>query len=153
MAEMLMSLLMMASFGLERLAWTGRGEGLADELNANGFTTSRNVSFTDFGPGVGGNNPTSEAFLTCANGTRESLASGGIELKSGGGAAFNGSKWAMYHPDCYPDHFLIEFSDGRVERWDVGSNEGDCRPFQVQVVSNEIQRMDGTVVPPGGRGQ
>ena len=152
MAEMLMSLLMMASVGLERLAWTGRGEGLADELNANGFTTSRNVSFTDFGPGVGGNNPTSEAFLTCANGTRESLASGGIELKSGGGAAFNGSKWAMYHPDCYPDHFLIEFSDGRVERWDVGSNEGDCRPFQVQVVSNEIQRMDGTVVPPGGRG-
>ena len=62
-------------------------------------------------------------------GRKESLVSRGLRLA-------DGTELTMIHPDCSYDHFVIQYPDGKVERWDVGedekSNGGDGIPFLLE---------------------
>ena len=145
MAEMLMSLLMMASVGLENLAWTGSVISFRSELQTQGIN-SRIISRDGFTSGAGGQNPTADVFIkqTCFGRSVEFLAPSGLELP-------DGSKWAMFEPCHYPDHFIVERANGDLERWDVGSNENHCRPFRVIVDGVNVRRMDDNeIVQKGG---
>ena len=145
----MIDLTMMASAGLELLAWWGNGSVLREELAMQNIVVQHPINGDStpsaFSDGVGGRNPTREDLFVTCNGRKESLANGGVEFP-------DGSKWAMYHPTCHPDHFIIEYANGTFERWDVGSDEGHCQPFQVRVEDNQVVYADtGLPVPPGDR--
>ena len=145
----MIDLTMMASAGLVQLALSGNGGPWRTELMAQGITTKAELlNRDDFSAPAAGITPTSGLFITCDDDSRiDYLANGGVELLTGAGSQ-NGSKWAMFEPYHYPDHFLIEYADGTLERWDVGSNEKSV-PFQVEIVNNQVVRVDnGNVVPP-----
>ena len=145
----MIDLTMVASAGLELLAWWGNGSVLREELAMQNIVVQHPINGDStpsaFSDGVGGRNPTREDLFVTCNGRKESLANGGVEFP-------DGSKWAMYHPTCHPDHFIIEYANGTFERWDVGSDEGHCQPFQVRVEDNQVVYADtGLPVPPGDR--
>ena len=116
-----------ASDGLVDLAVSGSPGTLSDELDAADIEHTI-IGRNDFTDGVGTTTPNSTVFITCPSGRAEYLAPRGIELA-------NGTKYAMVEPFCYPDHFIVQFADGRAERWDVGSNEGHRLPFLVTVTT------------------
>ena len=117
----------MASDGLVDLAVSGSPGTLSDELDAADIEHTI-IGRNDFTDGVGTTTPNSTVFITCPSGRAEYLAPRGIELA-------NGTKYAMVEPFCYPDHFIVQFADGRAERWDVGHNEGHRLPFLVTVTT------------------
>ena len=145
----MIDLTMMASAGLVNLAVSGSPGLLIQELNNDGVGNMP-ITRNDFTSGAGGRNPTADVFITCAPDDEriDYLAPSGVQLQLGDGSPQDGSRWAMFEPFHYSDHFLIEFRDGTLERWDVGWSEGDNMPFRVQVVGNQILRMDGTPLPP-----
>ena len=133
----MIDLTMVASAGLVNLALSGNGSVLQRELAEKNIVAQYPLKGdgtpSDFSDGVGGRNPTREdLFVTCDRG-KESLADGGVKLP-------DGSKWAMYHPTCYRDHFIIEYADGTFERWDVGWDEGNNMPYLVEIVNGVAQR-------------
>ena len=144
----MIDLTMMASAGLVTLAVSGSPGLLIQELNNDGVGNMP-ITRNDFTSGAGGRNPTADVFITCAPDDEriDYLAPSGVQLQLGDGSPQDGSRWAMFEPFHYSDHFLIEFRDGTLERWDVGWSEGDNMPFRVQVVGNQILRMDGTPLP------
>ena len=112
-----------ASDGLVRMAVTGSGNSFAAERTAAGESANRRFSFS---------NVIDPLLITCrdvAVGRNEFMAGGGVELD-------DGSKWAMVHPFCHPDHFIIEYADGTAERWDVGCDEGTKIPYLVSTTED-----------------
>ena len=133
----MIDLTMMASAGLVNLALSGNGSVLQRELAEKNIVAQYPLKGdgtpSAFSDGVGGPNPTREDLFVTCNGRKESLADGGVKLP-------DGSKWAMYHPTCYRDHFIIEYADGTFERWDVGWDEGNNMPYLVEIVNGVAQR-------------
>ena len=60
---------------------------------------------------------------TCPNGRVEIMAPSGIELS-------DGTKLAMVEPFCDPDHFIVEYPNGDVQRIDVDWNEKGSKGFR-----------------------
>ena len=136
---MIIDLMIMASAGLNSLAISGSPNLLKTELENAGHTATI-ITRNDFSAAAGGFTPTSDLFITCPGGRREYLAPRGLELA-------DGTKWAMFEPFCYPDHFIIEYPGGRLERWDVGARpsggQGETGvPYMVEVVNGKIVRSD-----------
>ena len=133
----MIDLTMMASAGLVNLALSGNGSVLQRELAEKNIVAQYPLKGdgtpSAFSDGVGGPNPTREDLFVTCNGRKESLANGGVKLP-------DGSKWAMYHPTCYRDHFIIEYADGTFERWDVGWDEGNNMPYLVEIVNGAAQK-------------
>ena len=123
----------MASEGLRQLAVSGSPRLLNTEIEGstiinNARTDIQTASFLYDCPNTGrmGNTGTEYSGLRIDNedSRPEILAPSGLRLA-------DGTEWAMVEPFCSYDHFIIEYPDGRVERWDVGADE-DSIPFLLE---------------------
>ena len=142
----------MASPGLRQLAVSGNPAGLHSEIEGstiiNARTDIQTASFLYGCPNTGriGNTGTEYSGLRIDNedSRPEILAPSGLRLA-------DGTEWAMVEPFCSYDHFIIEYPDGRVERWDVGADENSV-PFLLESTTlangNDGDTDDEETTPP-----
>lgn len=129
---MIIDLMAVATAGLVQLAVSGSPNLLHTELQNAGHTGAtiiddaraeiQTATFLYGCPNTGrmGNaGITYEGRRIDINGSDEILAPRGLRVIDGAITM----ELAMVEPYCSYDHFIVEYSNGRVERWDVGRDE------------------------------